>query len=588
MSILDHVNSPADVKACTAEELQMLAKEIREALLNKVSQVGGHVGPNLGVTEMTIALHKVFNSPVDKLIWDVSHQTYPHKLLTGRKIGFTEGHFHDITPYSSQEESEHDFFTVGHTSTSVANALGFAKARDLTGGSENIIAILGDGSFSGGLALEALNNAGQFDGNLIIILNDNQMSIAENHGGLYTHLEQLRESQGQLENNVFKAFGLDYRYLEKGNDINELIRLFEEVKDIDHPILLHIHTIKGLGYAPAENDKEHWHWHVPFDLETGMSLSRPSSETYVDLLMDYMDQKMQEGQPILAINAGIPMAYNLKKFADRYPENYWDAGIAEQFTITFGGAAALYGARSFIFHNSTFAQRALDQFIHDLAINEEPAIVFIKGDVINGSDKTHQGGFARGWLSNIPNLIYLAPTSKEELLSILDWAISQHEHPVVINLPEHGVESRPSVLTDFSQPAYQLMKAGERVAVLGLGGMYRHAEKVVAALATKGIDATLVNPLFVSQLDTSFLSALTENHELIVSFEDGVLDGGFGQKIAGFLGRCPVKVLNFGAEKEFNDEVPVSELYDRYHLTVDLAVADILEALEQDNLSEIG
>lgn len=312
-------------------------------------------------------------------------------------------------------------------------------------------------------------------------------------------------------------------------------------------------------------------------------MSRQSSEAYVDLLMDYMDQQMQEGQPILAINAGIPMAYNRKKFADRYPENYWDVGIAEQFTITFGGAAELYGARSFIFHNSTSAQRALDQFIYDLAINEEPAIVFIKGDVINGSDKMHQGDFARGWLSNIPNLIYLAPTSKEELLSILDLAISQHEHPVVINLPEHGVESRLSVLTDFSQPAYQLMKAGERVAVLGLGDMYRHAEKVVAALATKGIDAT-----FVSQLDTLFLSVLTENHELIVSFEDGVLDGGFGQKIASFLGRCSVKVLNFGAEKEFNDEVPVSELYDRYHLTVDLAVADILEALEQDNLSEIG
>lgn len=581
MSVLDQVNSPADVKKLSNEALEELASDVRRAVLNKVSQVGGHVGPNLGVTELTIALHRVFHSPIDKFIWDVSHQTYPHKILTGRKEGFVTGHFHEITPYTSQEESEHDFFTVGHTSTSVANALGFAKARDLTHQSGNVIAILGDGSFSGGLALEALNNAGQFDGNLIIIMNDNDMSIAENHGGLYPHLASLRQSNGTAKNNIFKAFGLDYRYLESGNDIQALIALFEEVKDCDHPIVLHIHTVKGLGYEPALKNKENWHWHVPFDLETGVSLSPSSNkESYSSILMDYMDQKMQEGQPILAINAAIPAAYNLKDFAHKYPDHYWDAGIAEQFTITFGGAAALNGAKSFIFHNSTFVQRAFDQFVHDLAINHEPAIVFIKGDVISSSDQTHQGDFARGWLSNIPNLIYLAPTSKEELLNILDWAMTQDENPVVINIPEHGVEHRLSALTDFKKPAYQLEKQGQNVAILGLGGMFSQAEKVVLELQKSGIEATLVNPIFVSSLDCDFLSALTTHHQVLATFEDGVLDGGFGQKVASFLGQSPIKVLNFGADKEFNEEVPVSELYQRYHLTPELAAKDILSALQ--------
>ncbi|MFC4652077.1 1-deoxy-D-xylulose-5-phosphate synthase [Lactococcus nasutitermitis] len=580
MSVLDKVNSPEDVKKLTNEELENLAGDVREALLYKVSEVGGHVGPNLGVTEMTIALHYVFNSPIDKFIWDVSHQTYPHKILTGRKIGFTKGHFHDITPYTSQHESKHDFFTVGHTSTSVANALGYAKARDLTNDKGNIIAVLGDGSLSGGLAMEALNNAGQFDGNLIVIMNDNEMSIAENHGGLYAHLAALRASNGTAENNIFRAFGLDYKYLADGNDIQSLIALFEEVKDIDHPIVLHIHTEKGRGYEPARTDKENWHWHVPFDLATGESKNSGAGKSYTSIVLDYMDKKMQEGSPILAINAAIPGIFNLKSFAAKYPKNYWDGGIAEQFTITFGGAAALAGARSFIFHNSTFVQRAFDQFVHDLAINNEPAIVFVKGDVISGSDETHQGDFARGWISNIPNLVYLAPTSEEEMLAVLDWATTQHEHPVIINVPEHGVESRPTVLTDFSHAQYQLEKSGEEVAILALGGLYSHSEKVAAELEKSGIHASLVNPLFISSLDKEFLTALTENHKVIVTVEDGVVDGGFGQKVASYLGKYNVKVLNFGADKEFNDMVPVTELYTRYHLTPELMTADILTALK--------
>ncbi|MCG1000424.1 1-deoxy-D-xylulose-5-phosphate synthase [Lactococcus lactis] len=580
MSVLEKIDSPADLKKVSNQELEELASEIRIAVLHKVSNIGGHVGPNLGVTELTIALHKVFNSPIDKFIWDVSHQTYPHKILTGRKNGFTDGHFHDITPYTSQRESEQDFFTVGHTSTSIANALGYAKARDLTNDKGNIVAVIGDGSLSGGLAMEALNNAGDFKGNLIILVNDNQMSIAENHGGLYRNLAELRATNGQAENNFFKTFGLDYKYLENGNDIESLIHLFEEVKDIDHPIVLHIHTEKGRGYQPALENKEAFHWHMPFDLETGQSKVIDSGKSYSSVMLDYMDKKVSEGLPLVAINAAIPGIFGLKQFAAKYPDRYIDAGIAEQFTITFGGAMAAAGARPIIFHNSTFVQRAYDQFWHDLAINEEPAIVIVKGGVISGSDETHQGSSAMTWISNIPNIKYLAPTSEEEFISILDWALEQHEEPVVIQMPEHGLESRPTVLTDYSTPSYQMTKSGEKVALLALGGLYSHGEKVAKVLAENGINATLINPLFINDLDQAFLENLVENHQVIATIEDGILDGGFGQKVASFLGKYDVKVLNFGAKREFNDSVPVTELYNRYHLTPELMVADILSLLK--------
>lgn len=580
MAVLEKVNEPKDIKILTRVELEDLATEIRAAILSKVSTIGGHVGPNLGVVEMTIALHKVFNSPIDKLVWDVSHQTYPHKILTGRKNGFTEGHYHDITPYTSQQESEHDFFTVGHTSTSIANAIGFAKARDLKNESGNMIAIIGDGSLSGGLAMEALNNAGDFKRNLIIIVNDNQMSIAENHGGLYRNLAELRETKGTSENNLFKAFGLDYRYLESGNDIGALVQLFEEVKDISHPIVLHIHTEKGHGYAPALENKETFHWRGAFDLKTGALKSTSAAQSYTRILLDYMDKKITEGLPVVAINAAIPGIFGLKEFAAKYPERYIDAGIAEQFTITFGGALAAAGVRPIIFHNSTFLQRAYDQLWHDIAINKEPAIIIVKGGVISSSDQTHQGSSAMTWISNIPNLKYLAPTSEEELLLILDWALAQHEEPVVIQMPEHGVESRLSVLTDFHESAYTLEKVGEKVAILALGGLYSHGEKLALELSNSGINASLVNPIFVNDLDKSFLLKLLENHEIIVTIEDGILDGGFGQKVASFLGKYDVKVLNFGAAREFNDSIPTSELYERYHLTPELMAADILTLLD--------
>ncbi|WP_307984413.1 1-deoxy-D-xylulose-5-phosphate synthase [uncultured Lactococcus sp.] len=580
MTILDKVNAPADLKKLSAAELTELAQDVRGAELNKVSQIGGHTGPNLGVVELTIALHKVFQSPVDKFVWDVSHQTYPHKILTGRKHGFQEGHFHDITGYTSQYESEHDFFTVGHTSTSVANAMGLAKARDLTAQKGNIIAILGDGSLSGGLALEAISNAGAYDKNFILILNDNQMSIAENQGGIYKGLAELRATDGQSPNNLFKAFGLDYKYLADGNNLEALISLFEEVKDINHPIVLHINTEKGHGYQPAVDMKEAFHWRSPFNLADGSLKNISSAKNYTRIILDYMEEKVAEGMPLVAVNGGIPMVNNLKEFAEKHPENYVDAGIAEQYVTTFGGAVAAGGARAMIFHNSTFMQRAYDQFLHDLAINKEPAVVIVKSASISGSDKTHQGSFAIGMLSNIPDLVYLAPTSEEELVAMLDWALTQKDHPVVLQIPEHGVENRSTVRTDFSKAQYEIVRKGEEVAILALGGLFSHGQKVVEELERLKIKATLVNPMFVAELDKKTLKELTGDHKVFVTIEDGILDGGFGQKVSGYLGQFGVKTLNFGAKKEFNDSVAMDELYDRYHLTPELMIADILEALK--------
>ena len=580
MTILDKVNAPADLKKLSAAELTELAQDVRGAVLNKVSQIGGHTGPNLGVVELTIALHKVFQSPVDKFVWDVSHQTYPHKILTGRKHGFQEGHFHDITGYTSQYESEHDFFTVGQTSTSVANAMGLAKARDLTAQKGNIIAILGDGSLSGGLALEAISNAGAYDKNFILILNDNQMSIAENQGGIYKGLAELRATDGQSPNNLFKAFGLDYKYLADGNNLEALISLFEEVKDINHPIVLHINTEKGHGYQPAVDMKEAFHWRSPFNLADGSLKNISSAKNYTRIILDYMEEKVAEGMPLVAVNGGIPMVNNLKEFAEKHPENYVDAGIAEQYVTTFGGAVAAGGARAMIFHNSTFMQRAYDQFLHDLAINKEPAVVIVKSASISGSDKTHQGSFAIGMLSNIPDLVYLAPTSEEELVAMLDWALTQKDHPVVLQIPEHGVENRSTVRTDFSKAQYEIVRKGEEVAILALGGLFSHGQKVVEELERLKIKATLVNPMFVAELDKKTLKELTGDHKVFVTIEDGILDGGFGQKVSGYLGQFGVKTLNFGAKKEFNDSVAMDELYDRYHLTPELMIADILEALK--------
>ncbi|HFX3814730.1 TPA: 1-deoxy-D-xylulose-5-phosphate synthase [Enterococcus faecium] len=580
LHVLDAINSPADVKKLSVEEMKQLAEEMRQKILQKDSDVGGHVGPNLGVVELTIAFHYVFDSPKDKIVWDVSHQSYGHKLLTGRKNGFEKGHYREVSGYSNQHESKHDYFTVGHTSTSISLATGLAKARDLKKESGNVVAFIGDGSLSGGLAFEGLNNGGVLQSNLIVLVNDNEMSIDENHGSLYKNLAELRQTNGKSSNNLFKAMGFDYRYVDNGNDLETVIRLFEEVKDIDHPIVLHVHTEKGRGYQPAIDNKMKYHWHVPFDLSTGEAKQVTSGETFNMIIMDYLDKKMQTSTaPIAAVNAAIPGAFGLKTFQEKHPDHYFDVGIAEQHSITFASALASQGVRPVVFQSSTFLQRAYDQLSHDLAINENPVIILVGGGTISASDRTHQGTFDIPYLSSIPNIKYLAPATKEDMISMLDWAFEQTAQPVAIRIPTHGVEHGTAIANDYSIPAYQTVNNGGKVAILALGGFLELGKETVKAFRKKGIEATLINPGTITENDVETLDKLKETHELVITLEDGSLSGGFGENISRYYGDSSMNVLNFGAEKEFTDSVPVGKLYERYHLTPKQIVEDSLRVL---------
>ncbi len=580
LHVLDTINSPTDVKKLSVEEMKQLAEEMRQKILQKDSDVGGHVGPNLGVVELTIAFHYVFDSPKDKIVWDVSHQSYGHKLLTGRKNGFEKGHYHEVSGYSNQHESEHDYFTVGHTSTSISLATGLAKARDLKKESGNVVAFIGDGSLSGGLAFEGLNNGGALQTNLIVLVNDNEMSIDENHGSLYQNLAELRQTHGESSNNLFKAMGFDYRYVDNGNDLETVIRLFEEVKDIDHPIVLHVHTEKGRGYQPAIDNKMKYHWHVPFDLSTGEAKQAASGETFNTIIMDYLDKKVQTSTaPIAAVNAEIPGAFGLKTFQEKHPDHYFDVGIAEQHSITFASALASQGVRPVVFQSSTFLQRAYDQLSHDLAINENPVIILVGGGTISASDRTHQGTFDIPYLSSIPNIKYLAPATKEDMISMLDWAFEQTAQPVAIRIPIHGVEHGKAIANDYSIPAYQTVNKGEKVAILALGGFLGLGKETVEAFREKGIEATLINPGTITENDVETLDKLKEAHELVITLEDGSLSGGFGEKISRYYGDSSMHVLNFGAKKEFTDSVPTVKLYERYHLTPSQIVEDSLRVL---------
>ncbi|EGP4820699.1 TPA: 1-deoxy-D-xylulose-5-phosphate synthase [Enterococcus faecium] len=580
LHVLDAINSPADVKKLSVEEMKQLAEEMRQKILQKDSDVGGHVGPNLGVVELTIAFHYVFDSPKDKIVWDVSHQSYGHKLLTGRKNGFEKGHYREVSGYSNQHESKHDYFTVGHTSTSISLATGLAKARDLKKESGNVVAFIGDGSLSGGLAFEGLNNGGVLQSNLIVLVNDNEMSIDENHGSLYKNLAELRQTNGKSSNNLFKAMGFDYRYVDNGNDLETVIRLFEEVKYIDHPIVLHVHTEKGRGYQPAIDNKMKYHWHVPFDLSTGEAKQVTSGETFNMIIMDYLDKKMQTSTaPIAAVNAAIPGAFGLKTFQEKHPDHYFDVGIAEQHSITFASALASQGVRPVVFQSSTFLQRAYDQLSHDLAINENPVIILVGGGTISASDRTHQGTFDIPYLSSIPNIKYLAPATKEDMISMLDWAFEQTAQPVAIRIPTHGVEHGTAIANDYSIPAYQTVNNGGKVAILALGGFLELGKETVKAFRKKGIEATLINPGTITENDVETLDKLKETHELVITLEDGSLSGGFGENISRYYGDSSMNVLNFGAEKEFTDSVPVGQLYERYHLTPKQIVEDSLRVL---------
>ena len=577
--LLNEVNEPADIKGMSLDELKQLAREMRHLILERDSAIGGHVGPNLGIMELTIAYHYVFNSPHDKVIWDVSHQSYPHKMLTGRKLGFLDpDHYEDVSGFTSPEESNHDFFEIGHTSTSISLAVGLAQARDLMkpDSKDNIVAVIGDGSLSGGLAFEGLNNAAKLNSNLIIVVNDNQMSIDEDQGGLYKGLKELRATDGQSANNIFKFMGLDYRYIKDGNDLKAMIAAFKDVKDIDHPIVLHVNTQKGKGYQPAEEEKMLYHWRQPFDLKTGKDKHPGQGENYSDAILDELDRQIDAGEPVVAMNAAIPGVFNLKKFQAKHPNRYYDVGIAEQDCISTAVAMAVAGARPIVFQNATFLQRAYDQLIHDMALNDAPVVMIVRGGTIATESATHQGSFDISMISDLPNIEYLAPTNVEELLSMLRWAIKQTDQPVVIREPEKPLLHGKATQDDYSNIKYDIAHHGSEVAIMAVGDFWELGQKVCAELQKKlNVDATLINPKSLTGIDAEVLHHLSENHDVVVTLEDGNLSGGFGETIDRYYGPTPMKVLNFGAPREFADNVPLEVLYEWYHLTPKQIVDDI-------------
>ena len=581
MAILDKINSPQDVKELSLGEMETLASEIRNGILTRVNKIGGHLGPDLGIVEATIALHKVFNSPVDKFVFDVSHQCYPHKMLTGRKDGFENPLNTEISGYFNPNESEHDTFIIGHTSTSVSLATGVAKARDLKGENYNVIALIGDGSLSGGEAFEGLNNASVLGSNIIIIVNDNEMSIAENQGGLYENLALLRETNGKAELNYFKAFGFDYYYLENGNDIEDLIDVFESVKDTNKPTVVHIHTLKGKGYKPAEENKEWGHWALPNFMDKKTETVAPV-ESYASITTDFILEKQKNDNTVIAISPATPGATGFSQsFRDALGKNYTDVGIAEEHAVAYSSALAKNGAKPVLSILSSFVQRTYDQLSQDLALNNSPATILVNWGAISEMDATHLGSFDIPLISNIPNIVYLAPTCKEEYLKMLDYAIEQTEHPVVIRVPFGAVVSTGKAdETDYSiLNKFEVVEEGSDVAIIGLGNFYHLGKKVKEQLKSLNINATLINPKFITGIDEDVLNKLKNNHKLVITLEDGCVDGGFGEKISRFFGNSDVKVLNFGGKKEFTDRVPLNVLYERYHLTSELIVDDIKKYL---------
>lgn len=592
--LLTQTTTPEDVKALNRAELPQLCGEIRQAILESSAAVGGHVAPNLGVVELTVALHRVFNSPIDKIVFDVSHQTYAHKALTGRAYTYIDPErYGEASGFANPDESEHDLFAMGHTSTSVSLGCGLAHARDLAGDAYNVITIIGDGSLSGGLAFEGFNNAAELDSNLIIIVNDNDQSIAENHGGLYRNLAELRASNGTCERNVFRAMGLDYRYLDAGNDVLALVDTLKELRNIDHPIVLHVSTAKGKGFEPAQSDPEHWHHVGPFDMATGRKLcpghpSEPAPRTYADITGEALSSAIERDPQIVGITAATPYIMGFTpELRAAAGKQFVDVGIAEEHAVTFATALARAGAKPVFGVYGTFLQRAYDELWHDLCLNDVPATILVFGASIFGTtSETHLSFFDISMLGGLPNMRYLAPACMEEYLSMLSWSLDHREHPVAIRVPGIGLVSRPDLVpaesADYGVARYNVVHQGRDVAVLALGDFFELGERVTRCLSAEyGIEATLVNPRFATELDREFLDSLAAEHRVVVTLEDGILDGGWGERIACYLACTPVRTRTFGIAKGFPDRYDPNELLAHNDMTVENMAAEAVRLLSE-------
>lgn len=592
--LLTQTTTPEDVKALDRAELPLLCGEIRQAILESSAAVGGHVAPNLGVVELTVALHRVFNSPIDKIVFDVSHQTYAHKALTGRAYTYIDpARYGEASGFANPDESEHDLFAMGHTSTSVSLGCGLAHARDLAGDAYNVITIIGDGSLSGGLAFEGFNNAADLDSNLIIIVNDNDQSIAENHGGLYRNLAELRASNGTCERNVFRAMGLDYRYLDTGNDVLALVDALQELRDIDHPIVLHVSTAKGKGFEPAQSDPERWHHVGPFDMATGRKLcpghpSEPAPRTYADITGEALSAAIERDPQVVGITAATPYIMGFTpELRAAAGKQFVDVGIAEEHAVTFATALARSGAKPVFGVYGTFLQRAYDELWHDLCLNDAPATILVFGASIFGTtSETHLSFFDISMLGGLPNMHYLVPACMEEYLSMLSWSLDHREHPVAIRVPGIGLVSRPDLApaedADYGAVRYNVVRQGRDVAVLALGDFFELGERVANRLAAEyGIEATLVNPRYATELDREFLDSLAAEHRVVVTLEDGILDGGWGERVACYLACTPLRTRTFGIAKGFPDRYNPNELLAQNGMTVENMAAEAIRLLNE-------
>lgn len=579
---IENIDNPEDLKKLDISELNALSNEIRKILLNKMSITGGHVGSNFGMIETTIALHYVFNSPIDKFVFDVSHQCYTHKILTGRKEAYIDPEkYMDVTGYTNPEESEHDFFNIGHTSTSISLACGLAKERDLKGDKENIVAIIGDGSLSGGEAYEGMDCAGELNSNLIIVVNDNQMAIAENHGALYRHLGKLRESKGKAECNIFKALNLDYIFVEDGNNVQELVKTFRRVKDIDHPVVVHICTVKGHGYKYAEMNKEDWHWRRAFNIENGqIKTNYLAGENIDNIAREHILDRMKDDKNISIVVAAVPRSIGLIESKRKEAGNQFiDVGIAEEHAITMCAGLAKNGGKPIFVTDCTFYQRAYDQISQELCINNCAATLLVRNASVWGlNDKTHLGIFDIPLFSHIPNLVYLAPTNVEEYIAMIDWSIDQNKYPVAIRIPKNGVNHyNKAVQKNYDNlNKYKVETMGKDVAIIALGDFFQLGEEIVSELLKNNeINATLINPRYITGIDEDLLDELKKNHKLVITLEDGIIDGGFGQKIAGYYGNSEMKVLNYGLKKEFIDRYNPELIMKENRLTSNDIISDI-------------
>ena len=584
---LEKINEPADIRGYSPEQRRLLAQEMRDVLIKRTSLVGGHIGPNLGIIEATIALHTVFDSPRDKIVFDVSHQCYPHKMLTGRAGAYIRAaEYGDVSGFTNTDESEHDLFNIGHTATGISLASGLAKARDLAGGTENVVVVIGDGALSGGEAFEGLNVIGEMGTNFIIVFNDNDQSISENHGGMYRKFKELRETNGAAEDNLFRALGLRYRYIADGHDTEELIRVFSEEKDAQRPIVIHIHTQKGKGLSFAEDDPEGWHRHAPFHIESGIPKQPSTPDPYAVATVDFVLETARKNPNFVYLSAGIVGGINLSP-ADRAQlgSQYLDVGIAEEHAVAMASGLARGGARPIFGTYSTFFQRTYDQMAQDVCINRSPAVFLATGtSLYRSTDVTHLGFYDISIFSNIPNLVYLAPTSVAEHIAVLRWAVEQREHPVMIRMPYTGYEESPyPVRTDYSTLNKSIVVTeGADVALIGVGNFAALASEAADELAHEGLNATVINPLYLSGLDTELLDALRAKHRLILTVEDGILAGGFGHKVAAFYGaQDGVRVKNYGLPKKFFNRYNPDALAREHHLTAPQIAADVLREMRR-------